>query len=333
MRNDARVGITGLFLVLATTWNVMPVSADPHDPDESGQVTVMPGDPYSGEIEPPRVHLDAEYGKHSTGVGDVVTGGPSSGAARVGNGSGSGSGPTCRVERASGAGFAQVSSSPEEMRQYFPDLFMGSRGGDESEVFIMRCSDGSTGWIVGDGAGSGTGGTSAVALPSPVELAERARRQLVLPLPSPGMSPKVELADGRDATLVNENTWVWTDPGVWEERTERVQVGPVWAEVTARPTSMRFTSGMGQSVTCAGPGTPYDRSYGMHAASPDCGLRFTRSSESMPDGETTAEYAIRWSVSWRGSTGASGEGGELPDMISRASESFVVAEAQSLRSS
>lgn len=299
--------------------------ADDHD--DSGQVTVNPVHPWS-RTEPPKVRMDATYRWRSTDSGEHASSSGDTSAAM--SGGGGGSGPTCTVEPPSGTGFVSPSSSPKEMRRYFPELYMGSRGGDESTVSIVRCSDGSIGWVTGGSADAAPGGRAV--LPTPGELAERARQMLVLPLPTPGMSPKLRLDDGREATLVRENTWVWTDPGVWAERSERIQVGPVWAEVTARPRSMRFDSGMGQSVICDGPGTPYDRhSHGMHAASPDCGLRFTRSSEAMPDGETTAVYAITWSVSWRGSTGESGEGGELPDMISRASESFVVAEAQSLR--
>lgn len=325
-------------LALLPLWGPPHAAGEPPDgDDESGQVTVTPGDHF-GRADRPRVWMDAEYGKRSTGRGDGSAGSEgrsSAGPASSASGAG-GSGPTCRVEPITSlAGLKSHPKTADAMRQVFPDMYMGSRGGDESKAYNMFCSDGSGGWIVGDGAGSqgGSGGGGPVVVPTPGELAERARRQLTLPLPTPAMSPKARLNDGREATLVQENTWLWTDPGVWAEHTERVQVGPVWAEVTAKPRSMRFDSGMGQTVTCDGPGTPYERSYGMHAASPDCGLRFTRASDAMPGGQTTAEYAITWSVSWTGSTGASSEGGELPDMISRASESFAVAEAQSLRAS
>lgn len=321
--------MVGLAVGLTLPWTAQIGWGAPDEDEESGQVTVVPGDQLSW-AEPPRVRMDAEYGKRSSGTANKS----SSGSGRS-SGSGGGSGPTCTADRITKlAGATNHPKTAAAMKELFPDYYMGSRGGDESKAYTVSCSDGSGGWVVGDGAGTGgAGGGGPVVLPSPGELAERARQRLTLPLPTPGMSPKARLDDGRDATLVQENTWLWTDPGAWEERTERVQVGPVWAEVTAKPRSMRFDSGMGQSVTCDGPGTPYERSYGMHAASPDCGLRFTRASDAMPGGQTTAEYAITWSVSWTGSTGASSEGGELPNMISRASESFVVAEAQSLRAS
>lgn len=297
--------------------------ADEHD--DSGQVTVNPVHPWS-RTEPPKVRMDATYRWRSTDSGEHASRSGDTSAAMSEDG---GSGPTCTVEPPSGTGFVSPASTPKEMRRYFPELYMGSRGGDESAVSIVRCSDGSIGWVTGDGAGAAPGGTAV--LPTPGELAERARQMLVLPLPTPGMSPKVTLADGRSATLVNENTWVWTDRAEWTTWSERVRVGPVWAEVTARPRQVRFDSGMGHQITCDGPGTPYDRSWGMHAASPDCGVVFRRSTYGMPGEQTTAEYAITWSVSWRGSTGTTDEGGELPDMISRTTESFAVAEAHSLR--
>lgn len=327
MRSALRSAIAGAAVGVFLVVGVLGVAyADEHD--GSGQVTVDPVHPWS-RTQPPKVRIDATYGVRSSDLGERVSGSGDTSAAMSGTSSGSdggGSGPTCRMERPSGMGFVSRSTTPKEMRRYFPDLYMGSRGGDESKVFIARCSDGSLGWVTGDGAGAGPGGSAV--LPSAAELAERARRELVLPLPEPGMSPRVRLRDGRWATLVREPTWVWVDPGVWRERSKRVRVGPVWAEVTASPRSLRFTA-MGRVLSCAGAGTPYERSYGVHAASPDCGLRFARSSGGAA---ISAVYEITWSVSWRGSTGGTREGGELPDMVSRASESVVVAEAQSLRS-
>ncbi|MTD57139.1 hypothetical protein GKO32_24630 [Amycolatopsis sp. RM579] len=168
-------------------------------------------------------------------------------------------------------------------------------------------------------------------LPTPAELAAQAFEQLRLPLPVPRHSPDVRLPDGGDATIVGENTWVWSDRGVWKPAVQRVQVGPVWAEVTAAPVGMTFNSGTGGSMSCSGPGTPYDRSYGLHAASPDCGFVYTRSSVGRPNDQATAEWAIQWSVSWVGSDGTAEVGGDFPQMSSRATATFAVAEVQALR--
>ncbi|ASR39411.1 hypothetical protein BAY61_18190 [Prauserella marina] len=152
-----------------------------------------------------------------------------------------------------------------------------------------------------------------------------------LPLPVPEHSPDVRLPDGRDAVVVGEHTWIWTDPDVWQPVVERVQVGAVWAEVTAVPVGMTIDSGTGGSTSCSGPGTPYDRSYGLHTPSPDCGFVYTRSSLGQPNDHVTAEWAIRWVVTWVGSDGSTDLGGDFPEMSSRATASFVVAEVQALR--
>lgn len=182
-----------------------------------------------------------------------------------------------------------------------------------------------TGAIVNNGPGG-------VPLPTPGQLAGQAFDQLRLPLPVPRHSPDARLADGRSATVVGEHTWVWTEPTSWAPVSKRVQVGPVWAEVTATPKTMSFDSGMGSGVACTGPGTPYDRSFGLHAASPDCDFVYTRSSYGMPADQTTAAYVITWSVRWSGSTGGAGVGDTLPDMQSRATATFAVVEVQALRS-
>lgn len=175
-------------------------------------------------------------------------------------------------------------------------------------------------------------GPGAVTLPTPGQLAGQAFDQLRLPLPVPRHSPDVRLADGRAATVVGEHTWIWTERSSWVPVSKRVQVGPVWAEVTATPKIMSFDSGMGGGVICAGPGTAYDRSFGLHAASPDCDFVYPRSSYGMPADQTAATYVITWSVRWSGSTGGAVVGGALPDMQSRATATFAVVEIQALRS-
>jgi hypothetical protein len=165
-------------------------------------------------------------------------------------------------------------------------------------------------------------------------LTQQAAGQLRLPLPSPQHSPDLRLRDGRAATLVGEHTWFWTTPTDWHPYTARVQAGPVWAEVTATPTRLSMQPGTGTPpVSCPGPGTAYQRQFGLHAPSPEgCSVVYTRSSLGQPGGQTTASWAITWQVNWRGGIGPTPtEGGTLPVMTSRAQARFAVAEAQSLR--
>lgn len=181
-------------------------------------------------------------------------------------------------------------------------------------------------------AASPTTGSPTAPTPRPAVLAQQAAQRLRLPLPMPRHSPDLRLPDDRSATVVGEHTWFWTDPADWRPQRERVQAGAVWAEATAVPVRLSMVPGMGQPTEfCAGPGTPYDRSFGLHAASPDCDVVYERSSMDQPGEQVTAQWSITWRVVWRGWDGSAPVGGELAPMTSRAPARFAVAEAQALR--
>lgn len=279
---------------------------------DDGQVIVVPGDS-SGLVAPPQVDMEA---LRQRGQAPVRPGGP-------------GRKPVGQDRRAGGAIKAPESPDGLPAGCSLGGFGVGGSPGvgrPGGSAFGIRCVPSLP---VDELAASG--GPAASPLPTPAELAARAFEQLQLPLPVPRHSPDVRLPDGRTATIVGENTWIWTDRGVWKPAVERVQAGPVWAEVTATPAGMTFNSGYGGSMSCSGPGTPYDRSLGLHAASPDCGFVYTRSSVGQPNDQTTAEWAIQWSVSWIGSDGSGSVGGDFPLMQSRARATFAVAEVQALR--
>lgn len=172
----------------------------------------------------------------------------------------------------------------------------------------------------------------APVLPTPGELAQQAYSQLRLPVPTPEHSPDLRLADGRAAVLVGEQTWLWTDGSRFRPQSRRLQVGPVWALVTATPVGLSFDPGDGaSSVSCAGAGTAFVPGRdAARAASPTCGYQYQRSSADEPGGVVTAEFGISWRVSWTGSTGTAAADGQLPDMTSRTTTVLAVAEAQAL---
>ncbi len=67
--------------------------------------------------------------------------------------------------------------------------------------------------------------------PSPAQLAEQSRSQLLLP------SPRIE-ANPVGAQLVNLPTWLWLDPASWGPRSAIAQVPGVSVTAVARPTSV-----------------------------------------------------------------------------------------------
>ena len=129
---------------------------------------------------------------------------------------------------------------------------------------------------------------------APVVVAEQAAKTLGL------SSPVIEMAppDGHPQ-LVNVATWLWVSPTGWHPLTATASAGPVATTATAAPTRVVWTMGDGATVTCVGPGTPYDPS----APGGSTGCSYTWPTA----GTYTVTATIYWSVSWS-ATGAAGGG-------------------------
>jgi hypothetical protein len=89
-----------------------------------------------------------------------------------------------------------------------------------------------------------------------------------VPAPSLNISPPPDV--GVPAQL---GMWLAVDdPG---QVNAFAEVGPVWASVTARFTGMSWDMGNGDTVECAGLGTPYPEGSGTYEPGP-CGYTYTR---------------------------------------------------------
>ena len=305
-----------------------PAVAAPVRPDPP--IVVTPTNPY-GTVGPP-----------SIGVGVRDAGAPGGPAARGGadgrDGAGAASESSCRWVLAPDVE-QWIRRIPSQISTGVGPARVGRAGGggqdtvDPAARLYQQVCNGLAGdyqWF-----GPAQPGVAAVALPTPAELAQQAYAQLRLPVPTPEHSPDLRPADGRAAVLVGEHTWVWTDRSRFRAQSRRLQVGPVWAQVTATPVGLSFDPGNGApAMTCSGPGTPYAAGrWAAHAASPTCDYLYPRSSAGSPGGVVTAGYGIRWQVRWTGSTGTAGAGGQLPEMTSRSTTDLAVAEAQALGTS
>jgi hypothetical protein len=153
---------------------------------------------------------------------------------------------------------------------------------------------------------------------TPVEVARLARAQLRLPKPTLAANPAAE-------QLVNLPTWLWLEDD-WEDITATASVPGVVVTATARPSSVAWLTGDGESVTCEGPGTQYVDPDKPLSASPDCGHTYRRSSEGQPGNEYRVEATVHWSVTWSGA----GQSGTFPDMTTTGATQFRVAESQAL---
>lgn len=155
-------------------------------------------------------------------------------------------------------------------------------------------------------------------LPSPAELAQRARKQLRLPAPTIAANPVGE-------QLVNLPTWLWLSNG-WAPTSATASVPGVSVTAVATPTSVSWSMGDGSTVACAGSGTPFRVGSDPKAASPDCGYTYRASSASQAGQAFPVSATVHWTVTWSGA----GQGGAFPDMTTTSDAAFRVAESQAL---
>jgi hypothetical protein len=166
--------------------------------------------------------------------------------------------------------------------------------------------------------------------PDPEQLAQRAMTTLDIPTPTPGRYPAGTLKDGRPYTVVGPAyTWYWTDAATFKPLSATATAGGISSTVTVTPSALTFTPGDGAAaVSCAGPGVAWNQRDGPWAASPvGCDYQYPHSSIHDPNGEVTATYGIRWTITW---TSNVGDDGTLPDLTTTANSTFAVAEVESV---
>jgi hypothetical protein len=150
----------------------------------------------------------------------------------------------------------------------------------------------------------------------PAVVGEQAVQQLGLGSPSIEMAPP-----SGSPQLVGVATWLWIDPGAWQDKTASASAGTVTATATAAPSKVVWDMGNGDSVTCDGPGTPYSAS--DPNATTDCSYTWPQA------GSYTVTATVYWSVSWT-AVGAAG-GGNLGVQAGPAAEAAVtVTESQAI---
>jgi hypothetical protein len=137
---------------------------------------------------------------------------------------------------------------------------------------------------------------------SPVELLKIAIGELSVPTLTPSTAPP----RGKDG-LVGLPEWFWVPAGEWQPISITVRAGPVWATAVAGPTSISYDPGDGgPAVSCAGPGTPFDRARPAAAQRTSCSYTYSQPSAAQPGGAYQAAVFVAWTISWTGSGGAGG---------------------------
>ena len=151
----------------------------------------------------------------------------------------------------------------------------------------------------------------------PLVLARRAQDRVAVPEPAVHLNPAADRNQ-----VVNLPTLLWIDASQWQPVTASASAGGVTATVAARPVGVEWDMGNGDTLTCPGPGTPYQD--GTPTTEAACQYTYRRSSASVPGGAFTVTATTVWEVAWD-ADGAAG-GGSLG--TSRRSTSFPVRVAE-----
>jgi len=195
--------------------------------------------------------------------------------------------------------------------------------------FSITCTDPATGdsvsqtvWIADQ--------TAATPSPAadPYAVALQAENSMELPRPDIHVNPA-------QAAVVNLPTWLWVDASSWHAYSVSASIGSVSATAVAIPVSIRWSMGDGDSVTCSGPGTPFDPDMPAATQVTACSYDYSVSSAGQPssdgdlnDGSFVVSATITWSVSW------SSEGvvasGTLPTLFTSTSTRLRVEQVESL---
>jgi len=157
----------------------------------------------------------------------------------------------------------------------------------------------------------------------PQQLAEQARDEVPTPSPALHMNPPADKGE-----VTNVETWLWIDPSQWQPVTASASAGNVTVTTTATPDHVVWDMGNGDTVTCNGPGAPYDTSRPAADQSTDCGYTYRRSSARESDGRYHVTATVYYQVAWT-ATGVAA-GGALAPITRSSTVAIRVAEIQAL---
>jgi len=152
-------------------------------------------------------------------------------------------------------------------------------------------------------------------------IAREVYAEVPLVLPQPHTSPPAGTPQ-----LVGFPVWLWVDGAVWRDFEAHAAVAGVSVSVVARPDRIEWNLGDGTTITCEGPGTPWDP-LGGNGQSTDCSHVYQFVSAGRPGGRYQASVTMFWTVSWSASTGQSGT---LPGASRTSGLSLLVTERQAV---
>lgn len=146
-------------------------------------------------------------------------------------------------------------------------------------------------------------------------------------LASIGISPPaIRTSPSESGKLfVQVPTWLWLDRSWWHSYTATASSGRVWSTVTARPVSVSWKLGDGNTVNCSGPGTPWTE--GAPEDGSDCIHTYRRSSAGSSGGEFAMQATVHLEITW---TSNAPFGGALPAISRTSTLDVEVGEIQAI---
>jgi hypothetical protein len=165
----------------------------------------------------------------------------------------------------------------------------------------------------GQGAGSFWSPQAAPGPPPAVQLAQRAASLLRIP-----ELTAVSNGGPSQTTYVGIPSWLWVTG--WKALTSPpAAVAGRSVRATAVPTSVTWSMGDGKSVTCRGPGAPFDP---RTPSNPRCGYTYRIDSSAQPqtgpspnDRYFTVRGSVTWAITWTCTGSCDQRGGTLPAIL------------------
>ncbi|MEY9988081.1 hypothetical protein ABIE67_000113 [Streptomyces sp. V4I8] len=139
----------------------------------------------------------------------------------------------------------------------------------------------------------------------PAVLAQRAVDSMTL------LGPDVASPRAAGDYTVGVPMWMWVNQSAttYGPNTASASAGGITVTATAKVSKIVWQMGDGSSVTCNGPGTPYQGSEGM-AQSPTCGHMYSKTSAGTKSGKFPVTATSTWTIDWQGG----GEVGQLTEI-------------------
>ncbi len=163
-----------------------------------------------------------------------------------------------------------------------------------------------------------------ITMLTPRQAAERLVKTFRLTGIDIGFAPDPNIPGSK--SYVGVPIWMWASnpqPLSWGPYTETATLGGVTITATAQVSSVRWSMGDGNAVTC-GIGTAFQIGFGA-TDSPTCGYRYSQTSDTAAGGRFPITAASSWTVTWSGE----GESGVIP-LTSNSASSVEIKELQSV---